>query len=74
MGAQTYTTLEVNKPVTQKNGNCPTSRPSYTTPGQILKGQSILLQGHLLNYVPNSFIYNGQKSVNNLDVPQPKNG
>ena len=55
------TTLQINLAVSQKIGNSSTSRPSYTTSGQIPKGCSTILQGHLLNYVHSSFISNSQK-------------
>lgn len=42
-------------------GNYPASRPNYTTPEHIRKGLSNLPQGHLLNYMHDSFIHNIQK-------------
>lgn len=53
-------TLEIHMVVSQKIGNRSTSSPNYTIPGHILKGHSILLQGHLINYVHNSCTYNIQ--------------
>ena len=52
--------LEINIVVYQKNDNQCTSRPSYTNLGYIPKGCSIILQGHLLDYVYSSIIYNSQ--------------
>ena len=62
VGVQTCTaTVEINVEVSQKTGNQPTSRSSYTTPGHIYKRCSILLQAHLINHVHYNFIHNSQK-------------
>ena len=62
-GANTnlYSNLEINMVVSQKTGNWFASEPSYTSFEHRPKGHFILPQDHLLNYVPNSFIYNNQK-------------
>jgi hypothetical protein len=62
MGVQTCTTtLEIILAVSQKIRKDATSRPSCTTPGYIPKSSSIISQGHLFNYIHNSFICNSQK-------------
>jgi hypothetical protein len=47
--------------VPQKIGYSITWGPSYTTPGHIPKRFSKLEQGHMLQYVHSSLIYNSQK-------------
>ena len=62
VGMQTYTTtLEISMEISQKIGNQPTSGHSNTTLGHIPKNFSIILQGHLFNYVHSSTICNSQK-------------
>ena len=58
--------LEINLVVSQKIGNCSPSGLSYAIPVHMLKRCSTIPQGHLLNYVYSSFIFNSQK----LDIPQ----
>ena len=41
--------------------NNSTSKPSYITPGQILKTCFPILQGYFLNYIHSTFIHNRQK-------------
>ena len=41
--------------------NNSTSKPSYITPGQILKTCFPIIQGYLLNYIHSTFIHNRQK-------------
>lgn len=53
--------LEISVFLSQEIGNYPASRPNYTTPEHIRKGLSNLPQGHLLNYMHDSFIHNIQK-------------
>lgn len=60
MGVQTFSaTLEINVVVSQKTGN--TSRPNYTTSGNIPKRCSAIPQGHLLNHAHSSFICDSQR-------------
>ena len=62
VGVQTCTTtLEINLAVSQMIGNSSISTPSYTIPEHILKRCATIPQGHLLNCVHNSFIFNSQK-------------
>ena len=58
--------LEISKAVSQKTGNQFTPRSSNTTLGHILKGCSIISQGHLFNHVHSSIISNCQ----NLKQPR----
>ena len=67
-------TLEVRVVVSQKPGNEPTTRPSYTTPGHIPKRCSVIPQGHLINYIHSNLICISQNLEKKLDVPQPRNG
>ena len=53
-------TLQVSMAVSQKIGNQTTSRPNSNTLGHIPKGCSIIIQGHLLNYVHSTIICNSQ--------------
>jgi hypothetical protein len=58
VGVQTcMATLDINLMISQKIEN-KSSRPSYTTPGHILKRYSTIPQRHLLNYVHSSLICN----------------
>jgi hypothetical protein len=60
LGVQTHTaTMEINMVVPKNTGNQATSRPNYTTPVNIPKGQgcSILPQGQLLTMFHFNFIY-----------------
>ena len=52
------TTLEISMVVSQKTGNQSTSGPSNSTLAHISKVYSIILRGHLFNYVHNSIICN----------------
>ena len=52
--------LEISVAVSQKIWNQPTSGPSNTTLGHIPKRCSIILKGHLFNYVHSSIICNSQ--------------
>ena len=54
------TSLKISMVVSQKIGNQPTSGPSNTTLGHILKRCSITLQRHLFSCVHSSIICNSQ--------------
>ena len=62
VGVQTgKTTLEINIVVSQEIVNQSTSRSTCTNPGHMTTGCSVILQGHLLNYVHSSIIHNIKK-------------
>ena len=54
-------TLEITFSISQKVENSPTSKASYTTPGNIPKRCITIPQGHVLHYVHSSFIQNSPK-------------
>ncbi|KAL6081760.1 hypothetical protein STEG23_016842 [Scotinomys teguina] len=54
------TTMESSMANSQKIGNHSSSRPNHTTPGHIPKECPVIPQGHMLNYVHSSFIFNSQ--------------
>jgi hypothetical protein len=58
-------TMEINTVVPLKIGKRSTLRSMYTTLGYILKGCSILQQGHLFNHVHCSFLNNSTKLETN---------
>ena len=61
VGMQAGTTsLDVSMTISQKIRKQPSSRPNNTTFGYISKGCSIMLQGHVLNYVNNIIVCNDQ--------------
>ena len=55
-------TIEITVAVPQKDGNLSTLRSTY-------KGGSTIPQGHMHNYVHNSFIHNTQKLQATLMSP-----
>lgn len=58
LGVQTcMATMGMNMAVPHETGNRSTSKSNNMTLGHIFKGRSILLQGHLLNYVHYGFIH-----------------
>ena len=61
VGVQTGTAaLEISMMISQEIRKQPSSRPSNITFGYISKGCSIVLQGHVLNYVHSSFVCHSQ--------------
>ena len=75
LGLHTCTnTLEINVAFSQKIGKNSTSRSRCTIPGHIPHINYVISQGHLFNNVHSIFIHSIQKTGNNLDVPQLKNG
>ena len=60
------TILKISMVLPQKIMNQPTSGPSNTTLGNIFKGCSIILQGHLFKYVHSGIICN----IQNLKQPR----
>ena len=71
MGMQTYiTTLEISMAVSQKIGHQPTSRLLNTTLRPIPRRCSIILQGHLLNYVHSNIIWNSWKLETQMSLNQ----
>ena len=79
VGVQSGTApLDVSVAISQRIRKQSSSGPSNTTFGFIPKGCSILLQGHVVNYVHSSIVCHSQnlkpEPGNNLNIPQPKNG